>query len=783
MKILHLALANIRSGRSATLSLFILIAIAGLLLNVGLTVLVKMDSFFDEKAEELHEPHISMLMQRENEQAAYNDFLRNQSGVTATEEEHVILMNGAKFRYEDSDLSLVIALLHAEAPRDLASMKLIEKLDGPAQAGDIHVPLSFRASAGYQLGDTFTLTFQDQEYSYRIAGFFETMMMGTPNVGGIMKFFLPDESYRQLEERTGETADGTMLSARLQNPSEAMQVLDAFNKEFPDQGMDVTAPLFWQIDIEMVKSVGSMTINIVAMILVAFAAVIVLVSLLVIQFRVTNSIDEGIVNIGVLKAVGYTSRQIVASIVLQFMLVTLSGGIVGAAVSYAIIPVFGGIITTLSGLLWHPSFDAVINASSVLTVAVLVLAVALVSTVRIRNLHPVTALRGGIRTHSFKKSWFPLDRSAGGLQFLLACKTMMTNMKQNVMIGCVIAAITFASIFSVVLYYNIASDKTAFVHLVGAETSNVIVYSKSAEDSEKLLTAIGQMDGVSKTAILDMASMKMDGHNVYTTISDDYSKLENQMVYDGRYPKYDNEVAVTWVVAKMLGKEVGDTVQVEAGDGSYSYLITGLSQSISNMGHSAYLTIPGVQHILPGYTGSAINVYLDGVENDSFMRQIKEQYGQSTSDVIDVEETISAQTSIYTSAVFAIMVIVLAITVLVVALILYLVIKKMILKRKKELGILKATGYTTMQLMTQISLSFVPIVIAGVLIGGLLGIFYTNAMLTLLLSSAGIHNVQFIVHLPLILVICAGIIALAYFVSMLVSYGIRRISAYGLIAE
>ncbi|WP_081765405.1 FtsX-like permease family protein [Paenibacillus pini] len=37
----------------------------------------------------------------------------------------------------------------------------------------------------------------------------------------------------------------------------------------------------------------------------------------------------------------------------------------------------------------------------------------------------------------------------------------------------------------------------------------------------------------------------------------------------------------------------------------------------------------------------------------------------------------------------------------------------MILKRKREFGILKATGYTTFQLMTQIAMSFVPIVIIG----------------------------------------------------------------------
>ncbi|GGD86314.1 hypothetical protein [Paenibacillus nasutitermitis] len=63
---------------------------------------------------------------------------------------------------------------------------------------------------------------------------------------------------------------------------------------------------------------------------------------------------------------------------------------------------------------------------------------------------------------------------------MLACKTMVMNSRQNVMIAIIIAAITLASVFSVVLYYNVATDKTSFVHLVGAETSNIWVQTKSA---------------------------------------------------------------------------------------------------------------------------------------------------------------------------------------------------------------------------------------------------------------------------------------------------------------
>ena len=123
----------------------------------------------------------------------------------------------------------------------------------------------------------------------------------------------------------GEQANGTLMSSIFKTIHNRPSYLSITDKQFPHPNEGMYAPFSWEMDIEMVKSVSTLTINMVAMILVAFAAVIVLVSLIVIKFRVTNSIDDGIVNIGVLKAIGYTSRQILASIALQFMLIAFLG--------------------------------------------------------------------------------------------------------------------------------------------------------------------------------------------------------------------------------------------------------------------------------------------------------------------------------------------------------------------------------------------------------------------------------------------------------------------------
>lgn len=781
VKILNLAIANIRRSKSATVSLFIFILIAALLLNIGLMVITQINPFFDNKVEELKDPHVTIMMDRASYQPTYGEYLKNYSGVTETETEDIIIMNMAKIKYGNSELTNSVTIFNADASRNIGPLKLIEKLD-TSSTNDIFVPYSFKTDGGYKLGDTFTIQYQEKVYEYRIGGFFESTMMGTTNIG-IMKFMLPEIPYQKIAGNLDDQSNGIILSAVMEDKTQSSKVLNDFMKAFPQTMTGETTPYIWGLNIELVKNVNTLTINIVATILVAFATILVLVSLIVIKFRVSNSIEDGMTNIGVLKAIGYTSGQILSSIILQFVLIALSSSVVGIALSYALMPFFGDIISNLSGLKWIQDFDLIINGISIFLVAFCIVIVTLLSAFRVRKILPIAALRGGIQTHSFRKNHFPLETAKGGLHFLLAIKSMLSNAKQNLMILIIIIALTFASIFSVVLYYNIASDKTAFVNLFGTEKANVLINVNPDVDTNALLSDIEQMDHVRLVNIFDLITTKIDGQSVDTNVTVDYSRLENNIVYEGRHPKYENEISISWVVSSQINKGIGDTVKVEYGDEAKNYLVTGLSQSIANLGQVAAVTIEGIQQLHSDYKGSILYVYLDGISNKDFIKNVQDRYGDSIVETVDIDKNIESQTGMYTAAVFAVMLMVLIITVLVVVLILYLVIKTMIIKRKKEFGVMKALGYSTIQLMNQISISFLPVILTGVAFGGVLGYFFTNPMLSVLLSSAGVKRLEFTIQLPTILILCVAILILAYIVSMVVSRRIKKISAYGLITE
>ncbi|MGP4066404.1 ABC transporter permease [Oceanobacillus sp. M65] len=781
VKVMKLAMANIRKSKSATASLFVFIMVASLLLNIGLMVITQLNPFFNNKIDELKDPHVTFVMDEAGYQPEYGDFLANYPGVTETEKEDILYMDTAKFQFGNGELTNSAVILNAEASRNIGPLELVEQLE-TSSTDDIYVPYSFIANGGYELGDLFTITYQNKDYEYRISGFFETTVMGTNNID-VMKFMLPEKAYQKLTVELGTRSEALLLSALIEDKTQSSKVNNDFvQKVHQSQEGDPTSYILG-LDVELVKYVNTLTINIIAMILVAFAALIVLVSLIVIKFRVSNSIEDGMVNIGVLKAIGYTSWQILSSINLQFVFIALSAGMAGITLSYILMPFIGGIISTLSGLIWVQSFDVLINLISTILVIFCVVTVTLLSAYRVRRILPVTALREGIQTHSFKKNYFPLEKTKGGLHFLLAIKSMISNAKQNIMILLIVIALTFATIFSAVLYYNIASDKTAFVNIFGAEPANVMVTVKPDADTRELLSDIENMNSVRKVNIFDLIENKIDDQTVYTSITDRFDELENNIVYEGRQPEHENEISISWVISNEINKGIGDTVEVKYGNETSNYLVTGISQSIGNLGQVAAITMGGIQQLNSDYRGTSLYVYLDGISNKDFIKNVQEQSSAQILETLDIDENIESQTGMYTTAVFAILMMVLIITVIVVVMILYLVIKTMLIKRKKEFGVMKALGYSTIQLMHQIAISFLPVIIAAVTIGGVLGYYFTNPMLSLLLSSAGVKRLDFYIHLPLTVMICLGILILAYIVSMIVALKIKKISAYELITE
>ena len=151
--------------------------------------------------------------------------------------------------------------------------------------------------------------------------------------------------------------------------------------------------------------------------------------------------------------------------------------------------------------------------------------------------------------------------------------------------------------------------------------------------------------------------------------------------------------------------------------------------------------------------------------------------------VFDMDRNIELGTGVYISIVSKVGIAILIITIAVVILVLYFVINSSVVRRKRELGIQKAIGFTTFQLMNQLSLGFLPPIIVGVFIGCVAGITKTNAIMTLAQGAMGIMKANYIITPSWIALFGVAIIIVSYVTSMLITYSIRKISAYSLVTE
>lgn len=780
--VMKLAFANLRKGKGAAISLFALLFIAASLLNSGWTFLVAMDTLHEDKAVELQDAEVAFAMSSGTFKPRYEEYVKSYPGIEMAEAERIILLPQASVWYDKNvrnEQTIRLALMNADAKRHAAPLTPMQQ---SAHYGDesIYIPYSFKASGGYQLGDEFSFKAGDKSYSYRIAGFFESALTGTRSLA-LLKLYLPETSYRELSEDLGDDFEGIFLSAIFKDGSRLDTLRRDYSVQFPESNESVD-PSFWSGDLEEAQS-STLTINLVAALFVAFAAIIIFVALIMMQFQISNGIEDGMVRIGILKAIGYTNRQIRLSYALHYLLIAIPGIAAGIAVSYAGVASFQGIVASLTGLLQPMRPGMVINVVNSAILAALVLAVSRVASRRILKLLPIIALRGGLASHNFKSNILSLEKARGGLQLNLALKATLANPWQSLMVVGIVAVTTFASVFSTMLYSDFAGDKQALFQLVGADTPDVGIVAATGQESGELLNSVMTMDGVRTANIQDFLTTTIGGRLITTEFSDDFGKMNINKVYKGRYPKHDNEIAVTGGLARQLGKSVGDMITVRLGQRELDYLITGFSQSL-NMGNSgASLTLEGVHRLLPGHQGKSINVYLDGISSSDFMQVAKDRLGGRIQTITDVHKSIEEGARVYVAAMQAVMVAILVITVLVVAFVQYLVIETSIVRRKKEFGIMKAIGYTSFQLRTQIALGLLPVVAAGLALGGTLGGLYMNPLLSLLLSGSGIARTEFALQPMLLLGLCAGLLLATYMISLLVSRRIKAISPYALITE
>lgn len=782
-KIFKLSFANIRKTKAHTVSILLMFIIAAMLLNLGLLVFVDFGGYFEKVTKELNSSDVFYIMPEGIYSDRVEEYVKNNDDVKMLQRENPLWLSGT-IPYSNDTRECVFLINDGDEKRNFSKWKFVgEHL--PPDSMSIYLPYVMSIDGGYRLNDKLQVNFKDTVITFTIKGFTEDVFFSSLDTV-VMGVYMPHDTYVSVVEKLGSEHNAALIFANLEKKNKDVEngIREIIREENPYIDANATST-FFSLDNDVVKLSRSFMASGVSVMMMAFAAIIAVVCLIVVRFRIGNSIEEDMTKIGSLKAVGYTSRQIISSIVTQFSLIALIGSITGISLSYLATPALSNVFAHQSGLMWVQGFDGAISSVSLSVILLVVAVVSFMASRRINKLNPIVALRGGITTHSFRRNHMPLHKSKGSLPFVLAIKLMLQNMKQSIMIGVIFTVVSFASTFALVMFYNSVIDTKTFAETPGIELSNVIAVFTPGADNTALVESVKNLEGVRKVQYIDTAMIKLGKDEVATFVMEDYSKKETNTVYEGRYPLHSNEVVVSGYLAKTLNKSIGDSITLKINDREAEYIITGYSQG-SYKGGLSIISIrrDGILKLDPDFEQQNLQIYLNkNIKSTDFREEIEELYGDSIVKTVDMDKEFQQGMGLYTSVVSKVGVTIMVVTILVVILVLYFVINSSVIRKKQELGIQKALGFTTLQLMNQLSLGFLPPIITGVLLGSLLGMTQTNGIMTLTQKAMGIMRAHYIITPIWITLFGAGIVIVSYGFSMLITYRIRKISAYGLVSE
>ncbi len=776
---------NMKKAKASTITLVLLVAIATIFLYVGINVLSQIGTFIDDKNSERNGAHAIVIAARdlnEDIQSIYEGI----DDFSHMEQEDAIMYGASEFQNLDRNekkYAMPSLVLNYDTNRTISTVEIIDQAEEVYENGMI-VPYIMKVANGYCTGDTLKVFVDDKAVEFKIVGFYEDVMFSTPTNLTIYKLYVYDKQFSKLQSELVGTNCSVSVTI-LKNIENAIDFENTLVAKIKTDIKDINQ-VYMTSNYLNLKTGASVFILIIMSVLVAFSGIILLISLIVIRFSTTTHIENSMKNIGAMEAAGYTPGQLIGAILLEYGITTTLGIILGILLSMVVTPFISQIVSASIGLKWiaRPSMLAI--EISFATIMLLTLTISYISAAKIKKITPLIALRSGLETHNFKKNRVPLDKTKLNVHVAISVKEFIYNKRQNVVAGIIIMMLSMVCVFALAMYYNFVIDNSAMMKLVGIENAQIEL--KMPTDTERIYDEVKNMPEVKKSIMLEGLDSAITYHgkvsNAHFLITEDYSILQIKTCVEGRMPEHDNEISMTKLVLDEMGAKIGDTVNVEYNDVTQEYLVVGITQHISYLGKGAEITTAGMKRLVDTYESKTAMIYLEEGENiSSFITKLNNTYNKDGIQTNNNKESLDKMMESYSGAIKVIAIGCIFITAMIIIFIMFLILRARVLKERMRMGVSKALGYTSIQLIGHIIMSQIPVIVVSSIIGAIAGLYATNPIMALSLASNGILHCSFYVDMKYVILTPIGISLIGFLTVIAVSMGIRKISPSAMIEQ
>ena len=648
--------------------------------------------------------------------------------------------------------------------------------------GTIYLPKKALEGSDMTIGDSFLVeTENGYKKEFEIVGFVKDALC-SPDMMGLNRFVISNEDFEEMQE----TADFTVCRFY----SVYCDDLESFEKEYNNCDFSVivgkngkTFRMLYVMDM------------VIAAVLLMVSICLILIAVIMLRFTIIFTVNEDYKEIGIMKAIGIPDFKIRSLYMSKYFLIAVAGAVIGFATS---IPFSRLLVSqvTQSIVVENSQSGFLLEFITSIFVVFVVVFFAYTGTGKIKKFTPMDAVRSGNNGERFgKKTILKLGKSKMQATTFMAFNDVLSELKKYM----VLLITSVIGVWLVVMPINtintLSSEKIIdwfalapfdFYITEGGIIEELVLKGEKqgyvdylSDLKERLEEENIAVENVATEVMFQFKARK--GEYAYNSVSmQGIGTTMDQYMYEkGEVPAYENEIAITHIIAEKLHADVGDTIYIAMEDGEKPYVVTAIFQSMNNMGEAIrfhedaeidYSAVSGattVQVVLKEKpTEEELNRIIKKVEKaipEAKVGTLKEYMDSALGGIVDKLEPIK--------------VLILTIVIIINVLVVVLMQKMFLIREQGEMGMMKAIGFSNGAIIGWQTKRIMLVLLLGIFIGSVTGTSFSQITAGQVFKIMGASKITFQINPLEVYVIYPVILFVATVLAcMITMLKVRKIS-------
>lgn len=617
-------------------------------------------------------PHFLQMHMGTIEQTDIDEFNESFEGITYWQSVPMITLYGDNIMVTGDDKSYTLS----DCRLDISFVKqndeydvLLDEKRRPLNLldGEIGVPIIVLDQYDISLGDKITLSANGIEKQFTVVTYIYDGMMNSTTCSST-RFLISDTDFDSLFGNIGETE--YLIETYFTDSSCASAYQTAYeqsDKELPKNGQAITYTVIFLL--------SALTDILTAMVFVLAGIMLVIVVIMCLRYVILAEMEDDVVEIGTMKSIGIPDKGIENLYSTKIRILMSVACVVGFLLALLLLPRFTSHISRFFGeqpLEIQNMLLAIISVAVIYCI-ILLFAKKILKQIRTKTIVDLLVLDDGFNKKVKVKSGLYKSRKLS-TNALIGMQEVRNGYGIVFVLMLIITFLVMVPIRS--LQTMQAED---FVTYMGSPICDLLVEVMQGEELEKrneelsnVLSEEIENGHIQNAAVLRRVRLQAfnNADELVGVHVDTGSSAGKGIVYiSGTNPSVENHIALSYLLADELGKEVGDKVNIISDNQTYCMEVCGIYQDVTSGGKTAKAIYDFEGELSEKYTYQL--ELSNDVSAEVFSNSLKSELGSGYSiKSMDsfLEQTLGGVTVRFSQAVYLIIIIGIIITIFIVLL-------------------------------------------------------------------------------------------------------------------